>query len=195
MPFSPKKQRLELIGRTTGSPDVTLILGIDPGSRKTGFGIINVVGAKTEYVTSGVIRLEALPTFPERLDKLFLCLTEIIGQWAPRYAAIEQVFMGRSADSALKLGQARGVAILAATQSGLEVSEYASRKVKQAVVGKGGADKVQVQHMVQFLLKLPGLPQEDAADALAIALCHAHTHAGLVRVAGSRHSRRGRWLE
>lgn len=174
---------------------MSLILGIDPGSRKTGFGIINVVGAKTEYVTSGVIRLEALPTFPERLNMLFRYLSEVIEQWAPQEAAIEQVFMGRSADSALKLGQARGAAILAATQSGLEVSEYAARKIKQAVVGKGGADKIQVQHMVQFLLKLPGLPQEDAADALAVAMCHAHTRAGLVRVAGSRHSRRGRWLE
>lgn len=174
---------------------MSLILGIDPGSRKTGFGIINAVGARMEYVTSGVIRLEALPTFPERLDNLFNFLTEVIKQWSPRDAAIEQIFMGRSADSALKLGQARGAAILAATQSGLEVSEYAARKVKQAVVGKGGADKAQVQHMVQALLKLPGPPQEDAADALAVALCHAHTRAGLVRVAGSRHSRRGRWLE
>ncbi len=174
---------------------MSLILGIDPGSRKTGFGIVNQVGAKLEYVTSGVIRLESFPTFPERLNNLFLCLTEVIEQWVPQQAAIEQVFMGRSADSALKLGHARGAAMLAATQAGLEVSEYAARKVKQAVVGKGGADKVQVQHMVQFLLKLPGLPQEDAADALAVALCHAHTQAGLVRVAGSRHSRRGRWLE
>lgn len=173
---------------------MSLILGIDPGSRKTGFGIINVVGAKSEYVTSGVIRLESFPTFAERMNNLFLCLTEVIEQWTPQAAAIEEVFMGRSASSALKLGQARGVAIVAATQSGLEVSEYATRKVKQAVVGKGGADKVQVQHMVQSLLRLPGLPQEDAADALAIALCHAHTHAGLVRVAGSHHSRRGRWL-
>lgn len=174
---------------------MSLILGIDPGSRKTGFGIINQMGSRSEYVTSGVIRLEAFPTFPERLDNLYRCLSEVIEQWVPQQAAIEQVFMGRSADSALKLGQARGVAIVAATQAGLDVSEYAARKVKQAVVGKGGADKTQVQHMVQMLLKLPGLPQEDAADALAVALCHAHTQSGLVKVAGSRHSRRGRWLE
>lgn len=174
---------------------MALILGIDPGSRKTGFGVINQVGSRQEYVTSGVIRLESFETFAERLDNLYRCLTEVIEQYAPGEAAIEQVFMGRSAEAALKLGQARGVAMLAATRNGLAVSEYAARKVKQAVVGKGGADKVQVQHMVQRLLKLPGLPQEDAADALAIALCHAHTRAGLVRVAGSRHSRRGRWLE
>lgn len=174
---------------------MSLIIGIDPGSRKTGFGIISQVGSRQEYVTSGVIRLESFPTFPERLDNLYTFLMEVIGQWSPQEAAIEQVFMGRSASSALKLGQARGVAMLAATQSKLPISEYAARKIKQAVVGKGGADKVQVQHMVQFLLKLPGLPQEDAADALAVALCHANTQAGLIRVAGSRHSRRGRWLE
>jgi len=171
---------------------LALILGIDPGSRKTGFGIINQVGAKAEYVTSGVIRLHKEPTLSLRLDLIFSSITEIIEQFSPQYMAIEQVFMGRGPDSALKLGQARGAAIVAGTQAKLEVFEYAARKVKQAVVGNGNADKDQVGFMVQSLLKLPGVPQEDAADALAIALCHSYTFAGLINVAGATHSRRGR---
>ncbi len=171
---------------------MALILGIDPGSRKTGFGIINQVGAKAEYVTSGVIRLHKEPTLSLRLDLIFSSITEIIEQFSPQYMAIEQVFMGRGPDSALKLGQARGAAIVAGTQAKLEVFEYAARKVKQAVVGNGNADKDQVGFMVQSLLKLPGVPQEDAADALAIALCHSYTFAGLINVAGATHSRRGR---
>lgn len=171
---------------------MALILGIDPGSRKTGFGVINQVGAKCEYVTSGVIRLHKEPTLPDRLNLIFDSITEIIGQYSPVSLAIEQVFIGRGPDAAIKLGQARGVAILAGTQAKLEIYEYAARKVKQAVVGNGNANKDQVGYMVQSLLKLPGLPQEDAADALAIALCHAYTFSGLVNVAGASHSRRGR---
>jgi crossover junction endodeoxyribonuclease RuvC len=109
--------------------------------------------------------------------------------------AIEQVFMARNPDSALKLGQARGVAIVACSNRDLPVYEYAARKVKQAVVGNGGADKVQVQHMVSYMLKLPGLPQADAADALAIAICHAHTRSSLVRTLGSCSNRNGRWRQ
>lgn len=171
---------------------MALILGIDPGSRKTGFGIINQVGAKTTYVTSGVIRVHKEPTLPDRLNLIFDSIGEIIEEFSPACMAIEQVFMGRGPDSALKLGQARGAAILAGTQAKLDVHEYAARKVKQAVVGNGNADKDQVGYMVQYILKLPGVPQEDAADALAIALCHAYTFAGLVNVAGATHSRRGR---
>jgi len=173
---------------------MSLILGIDPGSRKTGFGIINQVGHKLEYVTSGCIKLTDLPELPDRLNQIFSCIAELIETHQPAEMAIEQVFMGKSADSALKLGQARGTAIVAATQSGLPVFEYAARKVKQAVVGKGSADKVQIQHMMMTLLKLPGLPQEDAADALAIAVCHAHTRQSLVRMSGVRHSRRRRLM-
>ena len=171
---------------------MTLILGIDPGSRKTGFGIINLVGTKAEYVTSGVIRLHKEPTLSLRLDLIFSSITEIIEQYSPHCMAIEQVFMGRGPDSALKLGQARGAAMVAGTQAKLEVFEYAARKVKQAVVGNGNADKDQVGYMIKSLLKLPGVPQEDAADALAIALCHSYTFAGLVNIAGATHSRRGR---
>ncbi len=168
-----------------------LILGIDPGSRITGYGIINAVGSKNEYVASGCIRIKG-DALPERLQQVYAGVTEIIEHYCPQEMAIEQVFMARNADSALKLGQARGVAIVAGTNQGLPVAEYAARKVKQAVVGKGSADKSQVQHMVMSILKLPGLPQEDAADGLAIALCHAHTRTSLIAMAGAKGSRRGR---
>ena len=170
---------------------MALILGIDPGSRKTGFGIVNCVGAKSEYVTSGVIRVPDL-SLPERLKVIFDSVSEIIEKYCPQEFAIENVFMAKSAGSALKLGQARGAAIVAAVNCELPVSEYEARKVKQSVVGHGGADKLQVQHMVKVLLKLPAEPQEDAADALAAALCHAHTQQNLQRIAGASHSRRGR---
>jgi crossover junction endodeoxyribonuclease RuvC len=169
-----------------------IILGIDPGSRTTGYGVINVVGAKNEYVASGCIRIKG-DELPDRLNQVFDGVNEVIRQFCPQEMAIEQVFMARNADSALKLGQARGVAIVAATQQGLPVFEYSARSVKQAVVGKGAADKVQVQHMVSHILKLPGLPQADAADALAIALCHAHTRVGMVKMAGATGRRQGRW--
>lgn len=171
---------------------MALILGIDPGSRKTGFGIINQVGAKSQYVTSGVIRVHKEPTLPDRLNLIFESIQEIIEHYSPACMAIEQVFIGRGPDAAIKLGQARGVAILAGTQAKLDIYEYAARKVKQAVVGNGNADKDQVGYMIKNILKLPGVPQEDAADALAIALCHSYTFAGLVNVAGASHSRRGR---
>lgn len=169
-----------------------IILGIDPGSRITGFGVINAVGTRTDYVASGCIRIRG-DDLPARLNQVFAGVCEVIATYSPQEMAIEQVFMARNADSALKLGQARGVAIVAGAQASLPVFEYAARSVKQAVVGKGGADKVQVQHMVAHILKLPGLPQADAADALAIALCHAHTQLGRVKVAGSQGRRQGRW--
>ncbi len=169
-----------------------LILGIDPGSRVTGYGVINAVGSRNEYVASGCIRIKG-DELPDRLNQVFDGVTEVIRQFSPQEMAIEQVFMARNADSALKLGQARGVAIVASTQQSLPVFEYAARAVKQAVVGKGSADKVQVQHMVAQILKLPGLPQADAADALAIALCHAHTRIGMVKMAGATGRRQGRW--
>lgn|SRR5690606_24595773 len=171
---------------------MALILGIDPGSRKTGFGIINVVGARAEYVTSGVIRMADSDELPLRLKTIFDSVTQIIHQYCPQQMAIEQVFMAKNASSALKLGQARGAAIVAAVALELPVSEYEARKVKQSVVGNGAADKLQVQHMVKTLLRLPAAPQEDAADALAVALCHANTQQHLVRLAGSSSFRRGR---
>lgn len=152
---------------------MALILGIDPGSRITGFGIVRHAAGCQEYVTSGCIRVGD-GAFPERLQKIFHYLSELIVQYQPDVVSIEQVFMARNPDSALKLGQARGAAIVAAVNAGLVVHEYSARQVKQAVVGTGAADKKQVQHMVTQLLGLGGTPQADAADALAIALCHAH---------------------
>lgn len=172
---------------------MTRILGIDPGSRKTGYGLIDVQRSKATYVASGVIRIPDGP-LPERLKLIFDAVSQISAQYRPEQMAIENVFMAKSAGSALKLGQARGAAIVAAANADLPVSEYEARKVKQAVVGTGAADKLQVQHMVKTLLTLPAAPQEDAADALAVALCHMHTTQTLVQAAGGARSRfrRGR---
>ncbi|GLS25442.1 crossover junction endodeoxyribonuclease RuvC [Marinibactrum halimedae] len=170
---------------------MALVLGIDPGSQKTGFGIINTLNGKNEYISSGVIRLPA-GSLPERLKRIFSAVTEIIEEYHPEEMAIESVFMAKNASSALKLGQARGAAIVAGVNLGLEVSEYEARKVKQSVVGSGAADKRQVQHMVKHLLRLSAMPQEDAADALAVALCHANTRHYLMRTASAQTFRRGR---
>lgn len=170
---------------------MALILGIDPGSRKTGFGIIELVGGRASYITSGVIRIPELD-LPQRLKVIFDSITQISSQYTLDEVAVEQVFMAKNASSALKLGQARGAAITAAVVLGLPVFEYEARKIKQSVVGNGGADKLQVQHMVKTLLRLPAAPQEDAADALAVALCHANTQSQLVKLAGARSFRRGR---
>jgi crossover junction endodeoxyribonuclease RuvC len=150
---------------------MTVILGIDPGSRVTGYGLIRVAGRQTHYVASGCIRVTS-KIFAERLQQIFQGLREVIAQYQPDEVAIEQVFMHKNPNSAIKLGQARGVAIVAATDSNVPLSEYAARQIKQAVVGYGGADKSQVQQMVKALLSLSDVPQSDAADALAVALCH-----------------------
>jgi len=170
---------------------MSLILGIDPGSQKTGFGIINYVSGQSEYVTSGVIKLPK-GDLPERLRIIYDNVTELVELHSPQELAIEQVFMARSAGSALKLGQARGAAIVACVSRDMAVSEYSARQIKQSVVGTGAADKAQVQHMVKVLLKLPAEPQEDAADALAAALCHAHTQQSMIHMAGARSVRRRR---
>jgi crossover junction endodeoxyribonuclease RuvC len=170
---------------------MALIMGVDPGSRKTGYGIISQLSGRATYVTSGVIRVPDVP-LPERLKIIFDSVSEIIESYMPQEFAIEHVFMAKSAASALKLGQARGAAIVAAVQHELPVSEYEARKIKQSVVGNGGAEKLQVQHMVKTLLRLPGTPQEDAADALAVALCHANTQQHMIRLATGSRFRRGR---
>lgn len=170
---------------------MAVILGIDPGSRKTGFGIINYVSGRSEYLTSGVIRLPAAD-LPERLRVIYASVTELVLLHCPDQLAIEQVFMARSAGSALKLGQARGAAIVACVAQNMAVAEYSARQIKQAVVGTGAADKSQVQHMVKVLLKLPAEPQEDAADALAAALCHAHTQHSMINIVGATSVRRRR---
>ena len=163
---------------------MTLILGIDPGSQKTGFGIISHEGGCSEYITSGIIRLPRT-NLPERLKIIFEGVTEIVEQYCPQQLAIEEVFMARDAKAAIKLGQARGAAIVACVSRNMAVFEYAAKSIKQAVVGTGSADKQQVQHMVKALLKLPAAPREDAADALAAALCHAHTQQSMMRIARS----------
>lgn len=170
---------------------MTIILGIDPGSRKTGFGLIHTLNGKHRYITSGVIRLPGGP-LPERLRIIADSVAELVELHGPSELSIEQVFMAKSADAALKLGQARGAAIVPCVTQGMDVSEYSARQIKQSVVGTGAADKEQVQHMVRVLLGLPGTPQEDAADALAAALCHAHTRQARVRMAGATAIRRGR---
>ncbi|AGH81823.1 crossover junction endodeoxyribonuclease RuvC [Psychromonas sp. CNPT3] len=162
---------------------MSIILGIDPGSRITGYGIIEQKGAKCIYIASGCIRTKG-DTLAPKLDMIFSGISEIIKQYQPTEFAIEQVFMGKNPDSALKLGQARGAAIVAATQADLYICEYSARQIKQAVVGTGAATKDQVQQMVVRLLQLSGTPQADAADGLAVAICHAHTAQSLVAMAG-----------
>ena len=152
----------------------TRILGIDPGSRITGYGVIEMHQGKAVYVASGCIRTQSTD-LPGRIAEIFSSLQSLLGELQPGEAAVESVFMHRNAGSALKLGQARGAAICALVNVGLAVSEYSPSQIKQAVVGRGNASKEQVQHMIQALLGLNRCPQEDAADALAVALCHAHT--------------------
>jgi crossover junction endodeoxyribonuclease RuvC len=168
-----------------------LVLGIDPGSRITGYGLVAVDGNRHRYVDSGCIRTGG-GELADRLARIHEGLVTIIRTHRPEEAAIERVFMHRSAESALKLGQARGAAMLTAVTEGLPVSEYAAPQVKQAVTGTGRADKAQVAHMVQVMLGIRGTLQADAADALAIAICHVHTHRGLDRLGGARHFRGNR---
>ena len=172
------------------------IIGIDPGSRHTGVGIIDVdaMGA-SRHVFHTALNLIDNENFAQRLKQIFDELSAIVADYAPQEAAIERVFMARNPDSALKLGQARGAAICAIVNRGVGMTEYAAREVKQAVVGTGAGDKSQVQHMVGILLNLPGRLQADAADALAIALAHAHTRATIQRIGVEfGQSRRGaRW--
>ncbi len=164
---------------------MAIILGIDPGSRVTGYGLINATGNKLEYVACGAIRTGD-DEHPERLRKIFDDLSQVIERYCPQQAAIEEIFMGRNAAAALKLGQARGSAIVACLHNGVPLEEYSARKIKQAVVGKGAAEKKQVQHMVKALLGITADLQEDSADALGVAICHANTQAGLIRMAGAR---------
>jgi len=149
------------------------ILGVDPGLRVTGFGIIEKTGSKLHYVTSGCVRSGA-GELAARLKAILDGLAEIIAANQPHEVAIEKVFVNVNPQSTLALGQARGTAICAAVLAGLPVAEYTALQVKQSVVGKGHAAKDQVQHMVRRLLALPGDPSPDAADALACAICHAH---------------------
>ena len=159
---------------TLTAASTTIILGIDPGSLKTGYGLIESSGNRLRFLECGTIKTGGGP-LPPRLKIIFNDVRQIVQQWSPDEMAIENVFLARNPDSALKLGQARGAAICAVMVEDIPVAEYTANQVKQAIVGRGHAAKTQVQHMVKILLNLSETPQADAADALAIALCHANT--------------------
>ena len=164
---------------------MTMILGIDPGSRVTGFGLINSNGNKIDHVEYGCIRTSD-SEMQTRLKTIFTDLCAVIHKYRPEEAAIEDVFMEKNAGSALKLGQARGVALAACLANDLYTYEYSARKVKQSIVGTGAATKAQVNRMVQILLGINENIAEDSADALAIAICHANTQSRLIRLSGAK---------
>lgn len=149
------------------------ILGIDPGSRLTGFGVLDSNGDAIAYVASGSVK-SVDGDFPQRLRLIFRAVSDLVSEYRPDVVAVESVFMHRNPSSALKLGHARSAAICATFEMDIEIHEYAPREIKQAIVGTGAASKEQIQHMIGHLLKLKGSPSPDAADALAAALCHAH---------------------
>lgn len=170
---------------------MTILLGIDPGSRHTGYGVIEQVGQRQRWLTCGTISTSHRDMAP-RLGEIYTGLAAVIAEYGPDEVGVEKVFMARNADAALKLGQARGAAITAAVNARLPVFEYSARQVKQAVVGRGAAEKRQVAQMVTYLLKLDKTPAEDAADALAVAICHGHLRLSLARMGGAKSVRRGR---
>ncbi|MDP9065145.1 MAG: crossover junction endodeoxyribonuclease RuvC [Pseudomonadota bacterium] len=167
---------------------VIRVLGIDPGSQCTGFGVVDALGPRLTYVASGVIRTGS-GDFSERLCEIFRAMQTVVSQYRPQEIAIERVFVNRNPDSALKLGQARGAAICGTADAGAAVFEYATRQIKQAVVGSGSAEKSQVQLMMRSILRLEAAVSTDAADALATAVCHALR--GGIRAALSRSSTGG----
>ncbi len=159
-----------------------LILGLDPGLGTTGWGLIRAEGNRLSHIANGQLKTESAVSLPRRLAHLDAMLTALIADRAPDEAAVEEVFVNANPQSTLKLGQARGVVICAAARGGLEIGEYAARLVKKAVVGTGGAEKVQVHAMVARLLPGVKIAGADAADALAVAICHAHHRATATRV-------------
>ena len=167
------------------------ILGIDPGSINTGYGIIESKGNHNKHIKNGIIKVKG-NSLGEKLKIINTNVIKIIEEFQPDEIAIEKVFMHRNADSALKLGQARGAAITACAMNDLPLFEYSANQVKQACVGKGHASKEQVQHMIKILLCLEKKPLTDAADALAIALCHANSRESLIRMQGVNGIKYGR---
>jgi crossover junction endodeoxyribonuclease RuvC len=160
------------------------VFGIDPGSARTGYGCVETDGSRHRIITCGAIGISASASFPDKLFEIHRRLAELLAECEPEAVAIESVFFSTNARSALKLGHARGVAVLAAVQAGLPVAEYTPAEIKRAVVGYGRADKPQVQHMVKLLLGLAALPSpHDAADALAVALCHLNSSQGAIAAA------------
>lgn len=168
------------------APSRVRVLGLDPGSRATGYAVLECAGTSSTYLVSGSIRTTA-ESFPLRLEEIFAGVSRVVGEYRPDEVAIERVFMHRNPDSAIKLGQARGAALCGTFAVEPKIYEYAPREIKLAVVGTGAAQKEQVQLMVRQLLRLTGTLGPDAADALAIALCHANTRrlASLVQAAGA----------
>jgi len=167
----------------TDSPALVRVMGIDPGSVITGYGVIETDGIKSFHLAHGHIRVKG-ETFMHRLGHIHAAIGEVVAEWRPAEVAIEQVFLSNNVMSALKLGQARGAAITAVVSRAIGVSEYAPRAVKQVVTGSGGSDKAQVQVMVRAMLELSAELQADAADGLAIAICHAHSR-GRALVSGA----------
>ncbi|MCI0401217.1 MAG: crossover junction endodeoxyribonuclease RuvC [Gammaproteobacteria bacterium] len=172
---------------------MTRILGIDPGSQVTGYGIIDMAGPRATHVANGSIRVRD-EELGAKLRAIFEKIRAIAGDFQPNEVSVERLFMHRNADSALKLGQARGAAIVACLTQSLPIYEYTPTEIKQAIVGKGNAAKAQVQHMIKVLLCLKEAPQADAADALAIALGHGYRREGLLRMPGVRGIRGGRFI-
>jgi crossover junction endodeoxyribonuclease RuvC len=157
------------------------IFGIDPGSERTGYGCVEHSGGRHHLVICGSLAAPAAATFPERLRHIHAGLAALLAECRPDCVAVESIFHARSVRSALKLAHARGVVLLAASEAGLAVAEYAPTEIKRAVVGYGRAEKLQVQQMVKLLLSLDRLPApHDVADALAVAICHLHTSTGAV---------------
>ena len=171
--------------------EIARIIGIDPGSRCTGYGIIDSDGFRHNYVASGYINIKG-DELPDRLGSIFNEISLIIEKWQPATMGVEQVFVNKNVDSALKLGQARGAAICAGINANLDVGEYTPRAIKKAVVGNGSADKEQIQQMMKLLLKLDFDPQSDEADGLAIAMCHAN-HLQVKNLGIATKVRGGRW--
>ena len=179
---------------TARTPGLVRVMGIDPGSVITGYGIIESDGAASFHLAHGHIRARG-ESFPERLGHIHAELSAVLARWQPDEVAVEQVFMSNNPMSALKLGQARGAAITAVVSRQIAVSEYAARVVKQVVTGSGSAGKPQVQAMVKALLQVTRTLQVDAADGLAIAICHAHSRASASRASPAlRRRSRGRGL-
>ncbi|MDE0214833.1 MAG: crossover junction endodeoxyribonuclease RuvC [Deltaproteobacteria bacterium] len=174
-----------------GEGPIETILGIDPGTIKTGWGVIRVDGRRLRHVAHGTVRAAATLSQDRRLQRIFTELARVVREHQPTHVSLEKVFLARNVQSALKLGQVRGVALLAAADGGVPVAEYNSVQVKKAVTGYGHASKAQIQQMVTALLELSAEPQEDAADALAAAICHGHLCAFRTSAAAAT-GRRGR---
>nr|MBF0221378.1 crossover junction endodeoxyribonuclease RuvC [Desulfobulbaceae bacterium] len=166
------------MARTSGNS--FRIIGIDPGSRITGYGIIDVTGSEFQFVCCGVVKSTASHKFPQRLKELFDGIHLVVSEYKPECAAVEDIFFAKNPQSALKLGQARGAVIMALVTNQLLVDEFTAKQVKQAVAGYGQASKAQVQHMVRVLLGLTSSPSEDASDALAVAICMANHLGGIL---------------